>query len=84
VSKVKPQAFAIIKGASNWRMYSIFDEDPMITGVISTHPNNAHNLNKLIPMEYLAKYAAKKACNSLNEKDPQGYYGVCKIIEEKM
>jgi hypothetical protein len=80
VSKSKPvEAFAIIKGAANWRMFSIFDEDP-ISGVSLDHPNNVHNMNRNLPASYPSRYPAKRTCASLNEKYPGAYYGVCKVV----
>lgn len=73
-------SFAIIKGAANWRLFSIFDSDPTVSGVNVDHQNNVHNFNQVYPRSYLSKYAAKKACASLNNKEPDEHYGVCKII----
>ena len=82
MSTNKPQeSFAIIKGAGDWRRYSIFNQDPTVSGVPVNHQNNAHNFNAVIPAQYPSRYPAKRACNSLNEKYPDGYYAVCKVIE---
>ena len=76
------ESFAIVKGAGNWRMFSVFSEDPAITGVSLDHPNNVHNINKNLPSSYPARYPAKRTCASLNVKNPGAYYGVCKIRQE--
>lgn len=78
----RPKRFMVLKNLQRWDLY--FTKDPYETGLLFSNKRAPSDIELRLGIApyYYKEEDAIVACIALNMEDPDGYYGICPVIEQ--
>lgn len=78
----RPKRFMVLKNLQRWDLY--FTKDPYETGLLLSNKRAPSDIELRLGIApyYYKEEDAIVACIALNTEDPDGYYGICPVIEQ--